>query len=50
MSKLESLRALAKKLKLGRDAVHGVIVVVGLVILVAELVAARKNEAEDGGE
>ncbi len=50
MGKIERLRALAKKLKLGRDAVHGVIVVIGLVLLVAEAVAARKKEAEDGSE
>lgn len=50
MGKIERLRVLAKKLKHGRDAVQGIIVVVGLVILVAELVSARKKEAEDGGE
>lgn len=50
MGKIERLRALAKKLKLGRDAVQGIIVVIGLVLLVAEVISDRKKEAKDGGE
>jgi len=50
MGKIERLRVLTKRLKLGRDAVQGTLLVIALILAVAEFISDKKKEAEDGGE